>query len=812
MCPACTNVWVRDLGNYRYPVEKIRECPTQYGKKDPRYNRCYLTEGGSSESFTVNEKLNTGSVIGHLKIMGSVGDEGNISLYLSSEGIISIEDGTKNIVLMTKLDKEGLEGPSSATVVVYCNRTGTTDPPVPIPIRLIVTDYNDNAPQFVDAPYTVNISEVTVVDSVILDSLSATDLDQQGPSSTIAFSIDENQPYAHYLRVESSLQGKIVLNSSLDYETLTKFTVTIKAQDQGNPPRSAYTNLTVRVIDADDQNPLFYFDKYTAILPENPTPGTLLQVSPASVGAYDPDFGINASVSYSFTSEVSEYDYFDLDRRTGNIFLKQAVPEDFVTPVTLVIQATQDDNKDRYSLTTVTVMDDGGFNTNTLLFLQLQYDFMIPEGVTQVDHSIQTVQTNKPADKGVSFDIIEQQETFKIGEKGQIILEKPLDYETQKTYVFHILATYRGMNATTRVNVTVMDNNDHDPNFNQTQYTFYLNDADPIPGAFVGKVEVSDGDGDKVRLSLTGPHSKAFYMYDDGILRIKDVDAINSSETQLIVLATDTGIPPRQSSVAVTVMMPSKMALAKRASSTHSVILMIVFGSVLGILLLIIISLTLYIIKNKQYRNRLSAMMNSPGGTPKSKTGSSYSNGNAITRNMSNGTDNRESQNRSALGMENPIFNMADNNNTQPNHVDDTSRFPNRLKGKPIKVQPVQPPRVPISPNSISSINIPKRNATVSPMITSPNNISTPTPPPGTFFNENEFKPNNFTMNGNARNMDDWPNGSIPRRVKKLSWEDEQAKMTELDPEVSAAPLNRPQQNGSAKDPNRHSNDLTIYF
>ncbi|KAG1666074.1 Chorion peroxidase [Nymphon striatum] len=34
MCPACPNVWVRDLGNYRYPVEKIAECPTQYGEKD----------------------------------------------------------------------------------------------------------------------------------------------------------------------------------------------------------------------------------------------------------------------------------------------------------------------------------------------------------------------------------------------------------------------------------------------------------------------------------------------------------------------------------------------------------------------------------------------------------------------------------------------------------------------------------------------------------------------------------------------------------------------------------------------------------
>ncbi|KAG1675519.1 Down syndrome cell adhesion molecule [Nymphon striatum] len=37
MYPACTNIWVRDLGNYRYPVEKIGECTTQYGKKDPRF-------------------------------------------------------------------------------------------------------------------------------------------------------------------------------------------------------------------------------------------------------------------------------------------------------------------------------------------------------------------------------------------------------------------------------------------------------------------------------------------------------------------------------------------------------------------------------------------------------------------------------------------------------------------------------------------------------------------------------------------------------------------------------------------------------
>ncbi|KAG1714968.1 Gamma-glutamyl hydrolase A [Nymphon striatum] len=39
MWPVCTNVWVRDLGNYRYPVEKIGKCPTQYGKEAPRFSQ-----------------------------------------------------------------------------------------------------------------------------------------------------------------------------------------------------------------------------------------------------------------------------------------------------------------------------------------------------------------------------------------------------------------------------------------------------------------------------------------------------------------------------------------------------------------------------------------------------------------------------------------------------------------------------------------------------------------------------------------------------------------------------------------------------
>ena len=42
-------------------------------------------------------------------------------------------------------------------------------------------------------------------------------------------------------------------------------------QDQGSPPQRSDTILHVNVIDADDQNPQFYDDRYTAVLPEKPT-------------------------------------------------------------------------------------------------------------------------------------------------------------------------------------------------------------------------------------------------------------------------------------------------------------------------------------------------------------------------------------------------------------------------------------------------------------------------------------------------------------------------------------------------------------
>lgn len=58
-----------------------------------------------------------------------------------------------------------------------------------------------------------------------------------------------------------------MLKKSLDYEALKNFTVMLRAQDQGTPPKFSDTTLRVIVEDADDQNPKFLRDSYRAELP-----------------------------------------------------------------------------------------------------------------------------------------------------------------------------------------------------------------------------------------------------------------------------------------------------------------------------------------------------------------------------------------------------------------------------------------------------------------------------------------------------------------------------------------------------------------
>ncbi|XP_022255446.1 protocadherin Fat 4-like, partial [Limulus polyphemus] len=411
------------------------------------------------------------------------------------------------------------------------------------------------------------------------------------------------------LMFESRLGGLLVLNSPLDFETLPRFIVTIRVQDQGDPPQSAFTTLTVHIVDADDQNPKFQADKYTALIPENPSAGTQLTIAPSPIQAEDPDVGIRATINYSFSSNSGEYSYFELDRHSGKITIKKAIPQTLPLPMTLVIKATQLDNKDRYSITTLTVISDQKV-PSVLRFLQTNYVTTVLEN-TPPGARIVTFQISKYS-KDVQFTLFnDPDENFSVRYTGEIVIAKPLDFERQQEFVLDVMVSDGNQSDTARINISVTNVNDNDPVFAETHYTFVVKDSEIRTGMLIGKVKVTDEDiDDIVHLKIKGKFSKLFKVSSEGEIRIDNLALLNTSVCHVFVVAIDSGDPPRQASVPVTIHFPMDLLENELQSDSKEgfLVLMVVFGVLFGILLLAVAILTIYILKRKQYRDHLSVI------------------------------------------------------------------------------------------------------------------------------------------------------------------------------------------------------------
>lgn len=119
-----------------------------------------------------------------------------------------------------------------------------------------------------------------------------------------------------------------------------------------------------------------------------------------------------------------------------------------------------------------------------------------------------------------------------------------------------------------------------------------------MEGVRIGKIEAADGDrNDKLELSLRGQHASLFEIDSTGsiYMRPEQLQTLNDSTIHLIAIATDTGVPPRSTSVPVTVTMEG-VALAQ---TTWSNSLLSMFGIIVGVFMVIILILTCYIVRFK---------------------------------------------------------------------------------------------------------------------------------------------------------------------------------------------------------------------
>lgn len=118
-------------------------------------------------------------------------------------------------------------------------------------------------------------------------------------SSSSSSSLEEiSQIFAIYPN-----SGWIYLRSPLDRETRDHYELTVVASDNGTPPAQTSTRVSVRVLDANDNDPRFLRSSYEFSIEENMSRGSLVGV----IGATDLDLAENAAIRYSLLPANSSF-------------------------------------------------------------------------------------------------------------------------------------------------------------------------------------------------------------------------------------------------------------------------------------------------------------------------------------------------------------------------------------------------------------------------------------------------------------------------------------------------------------------------
>nr|XP_046181099.1 protocadherin alpha-7-like isoform X3 [Oncorhynchus gorbuscha] len=189
-------------------------------------------------------------------------------------------------------------------------------------ISVVVSDVNDNSPEFSLSPYTFYITENNHPGaSVFCVSASDRDINE---NALISYHIprdggDDNK-WASFLNINSE-NGNILALKSFDFETLKTFKFQVVATDSGTPSLSSNVTVNVFILDQNDNAPVILYPvsangsaEGVEEIPRNVNAGHLV----TKVRAYDADIGYNGWLLFSL-QEVTDHSLFALDRYTGQI-------------------------------------------------------------------------------------------------------------------------------------------------------------------------------------------------------------------------------------------------------------------------------------------------------------------------------------------------------------------------------------------------------------------------------------------------------------------------------------------------------------
>ncbi|XP_062332866.1 protocadherin alpha-3-like [Osmerus eperlanus] len=397
---------------------------------------------------------------------------------LNSEIIYSLRSKDQDHILDTfKIDpntgiitvKGNIDFEEHKAFEIRAQASDKGQPPMAAHCKVLVevVDLNDNAPE---------ITVTSLLDSVKEDSKLGTAialvsvLDKDGGkngivrcdvASVVPFKLETN--YNNYY--------SLVVDGPLDRESVSQYNVIITASDEGSPPLSSTSIITVHVSDVNDNVPRFLEPVINIYVKENSPIGTIIK----TVSTIDDDVNENGHVSYSFIDSNSNLlplsTMVNINSDTGEIVNLQSFNYEELKTFKIKVQATDAGVPPLSSNVTVNVFIlDENDNNPGILAPYSEHGSVNSENIPYSAEAgyfvakIRAVDADSGYNALLSYHISEPKGTnlFRIGTStGEIRTKRRMSDNDLKTHPMVVLISDNGepsLSATVSIDVVVVEN------------------------------------------------------------------------------------------------------------------------------------------------------------------------------------------------------------------------------------------------------------------------------------------------------------------------------------------------------------------
>ncbi|XP_049761329.1 protocadherin-23 isoform X1 [Elephas maximus indicus] len=494
-----------------------------------------------------------------------------------------------------------------------------------VQVEIRVNDVNDHSPVFPRDSLQLDVSELSPPGTAFrlpgahdpdaglfgtqgytLVQLSDLPGDPEGPYFQLRYGT-QGLPSPPLLGSSSPLEPlDLVLLRRLDREAAAAHELQIEAWDGGHPRRTGRLRVELRVLDENDNPPVFEQGEYSAAVREDAPPGAEV----CHVHATDRDLGPNGHVLYSLRSRqapgvdsepLGDAAYFEVEELSGVVRVRRPLDREARARHQLVVEARDGGAEPevatvRVSITVLEVNDNRP--AIHLLFLTEGGSARVSEGARPGDYVARISVSDADSDlekeeeaagelgvglggKGISLSLEGGEGAFALRPGGSpgvffLCVQGPLDRENHDLYELRLVATDSGippLSTEEMLLLRVADLNDQPPLFSQEHYQASVSEA-VAPGTAVLWISASDADepgtdGARLLYALVQPLARCipetlsftvgcgpYFTIDpeSGVIStMRTLDREIQETVELKVVAQDLGEPPLSATCLVTI-------------------------------------------------------------------------------------------------------------------------------------------------------------------------------------------------------------------------------------------------------------------